>query len=456
MHQYVWMGDEMNLNALLNKHMDDGRTVRVGLIGAGKFGSMILSQLQHVEGVDVTAIADLDIAKAKASCALVGWDTDSCFANDIKAAVTQSKTWLTDDVSALLAIDEIDCVIEATGHPLAGVRHALQAIAHQKHVVMVNVEADVLCGAYIAQKALQAGVIYTMAYGDQPAAMCELVDWVRANGFELVSAGKGMNFAPSYRYSTPDTVWGYFGWSEAEVAAGDFNPKMYNSFTDGTKAAIEMAAVANATGLSCAEEGLGFYPAGLHDLANVFKPAEDGGRLKTAGLVDIAASREPDGREVVNNIQYGMFVTFKAPNAYTRDCFRQYGLLTDASGWYGSMWRPFHLIGLETNTSILSAVLRGEATGVSRYFQADAVATAKRDLKAGEMLDGEGGYCVWAKSVPASLSHTIDALPIGLAHHVKLKHDIAKDQIVGMGDVELVDVDDIIACRQNMPALMMG
>ena len=259
---------------------------------------------------------------------------------------------------------------------------------------------------------------------------------------------------------TPDTVWGYFGWSEAEVAAGDFNPKMYNSFTDGTKAAIEMAAVANATGLSCAEEGLGFYPAiGLHDLANVFKLAgKMAAGLKQQGWEDIAASREPDGREVVNNIQYGMFATFKAPNAYTRDCFLQYGLLTDA---FWMVWLNVasisHLIGLETNTSILSAVLRGEATGVvSRYFQADAVATAKRDLKAGEMLDGEGGYCVWAKISSDSLSHIIDALPIGLAHHVKLKHDIAKDQIVGMGDVELVDVDDIIACRQNMPALMMG
>ena len=446
----------MNLSMMLNQHINSGKVVRVGLIGAGKFGSMILSQLQHVEGVDVSAIADLDLAKATASCARVGWDIDSCFAPDIQSALSQSKSWLTQDVSALFEIDEIDCVIEATGHPLAGVRHALQAIAHQKHVVMVNVEADVLCGAYIAQKASEAGCVYTMAYGDQPAAICELVDWVRTNGFELVSAGKGMNFAPHYRYSTPDTVWGYFGWTDEEVAAGDFNPKMYNSFTDGTKAAIEMAAVANATGLSCAEEGLGFYPAGLHDLATIFRPEDAGGRLKTAGLVDIAASREPDGRSVLNNIQYGMFVTFKAPNAYTRDCFQQYGLLTDPSGWYGSMWRPFHLIGLETNTSILSAVLRGEATGTSRYWQADAVATAKRDLTAGELLDGEGGYCVWAKAIPASLSHAIHALPIGLAHHVVLKHDIKKDQIVTMNDVELVDVDDIIACRQQMVSLMLG
>ncbi|MEC7243961.1 MAG: flagellar biosynthesis protein FlgA, partial [Pseudomonadota bacterium] len=309
-------------------------------------------------------------------------------------------------------------------------------------------------GPYIAQKAAENKVIYTMAYGDQPAAICELVDWVHSNGFELVSAGKGMNFQPEYRYSTPDTVWGYFGWTEEEVAAGDFNPKMYNSFTDGTKAAIEMAAVANATAMDCPQDGLAFFPAGLHDLASVFKPASDGGRLSKSGLVEIAASQEPDGREVLNNIRFGMFVTFKAPNAYTRDCFQQYGLLTDKSGWYGSMWRPFHMIGLETNTSVLSAVLRGEATGCSRYWRGDAVATAKSDLQAGEMLDGEGGYCVWANAVPAKNAQAIDALPIGLAHNVKLKHSILKDSPVTLGDVELEGVEDILGYRREMTRLL--
>mgnify|MGYP000066448713 CR=1 FL=1 len=130
------------------------------------------------------------------------------------------------------------------------------------------------------------------AYGDQPAIICELVDWARACGFEVTAAGKGMNFEPRYRYSTPDTVWGFFGWTDEEVAKGDFNPKMYNSFTDGTKAAIEMAAVANGTGLDCPDDGLAFPPAGLHDLAKVFRPAADGGRLPRSGLVDIAASNK--------------------------------------------------------------------------------------------------------------------------------------------------------------------
>ena len=443
----------MNLSCLLAEYAKD-KPVRIGLIGAGKFGSMILAQARHIAGIHIMAVAELDMDKAQASFKRVGWDIKNCFARSCQEALIPGKTWLTQDAAALCEIPEIDCIIEATGHPIFGVRHALKAIEHHKHVVMVNVEADVLCGPYIAQKAAENKVIYTMAYGDQPAAICELVDWVHSNGFELVSAGKGMNFQPEYRYSTPDTVWGYFGWTEEEVAAGDFNPKMYNSFTDGTKAAIEMAAVANATAMDCPQDGLAFFPAGLHDLASVFKPASDGGRLSKSGLVEIAASQEPDGREVLNNIRFGMFVTFKAPNAYTRDCFQQYGLLTDKSGWYGSMWRPFHMIGLETNTSVLSAVLRGEATGCSRYWRGDAVATAKSDLQAGEMLDGEGGYCVWANAVPAKNAQAIDALPIGLAHNVKLKHSIQKDRPVTLGDVELEGVEDILGYRREMTRLL--
>ena len=179
----------------------------------------------------------------------------------------------------------------------------IDASLEQSSVCVVDgggkiIREAVLCGPLLAARARARNLVYSMAYGDQPALICELVDWVRSTGFELTSAGKGMNFEPRYRYSTPDTVWGFFGWTEEEVAKGDFNPKMYNSFTDGTKAAIEMAAVANGTGLDCPDDGLAFPPAGLHDLAGVFRPAADGGRLARSGLVDIAASQEPDGREV--------------------------------------------------------------------------------------------------------------------------------------------------------------
>tara|TARA_R110002033_G_scaffold29286_1_gene65797 strand:- start:1097 stop:2437 length:1341 start_codon:yes stop_codon:yes gene_type:complete len=446
----------MNLKSLLAARHDAGRPVRVGLIGAGKFGSMILAQARFIEGYHIVGVADLDVDKARGSFKRTGWDDTQYAAPTMAQAVRTGTTCITDDVAALLACDDIECIIEATGHPLAGTRHALAAIDAGKHVIMVNVEADVLCGAVLANRAAQQGVVYSMAYGDQPAAICELVDWVHACGFELCAAGKGMNFAPPYRYSTPDTVWGYFGWSDEEVAAGDFNPKMYNSFTDGTKAAIEMAAVANATGLYCPEDGLAFHPAGLHDLATVFRPESEGGRLARTGLVDIASSREPDGRVVLNNIQYGMFVTFRAPDEYTRACFQQYGLLTDQTGWYGSMWRPFHLIGLETSVSVLNACLRGEATGSSTRWRGDAVATSKGDFAAGDYLDGEGGFKVWAKAIPASQSHRLNALPIGLAHHIRLKRPIKRDQIVCLDDVEITDDQDIFEMRAAQVAFLEG
>lgn len=444
----------MNLFAKLAERHADGRPVRVGLIGAGKFGSMVLAQARSISGFHVVGVADLDAGKALEAFKRVGWQPDEYSATSLGDAVDSGKTFITEDVGALCEFEGIECLVEATGHPIAGVRHALMAIKALKHMVMVNVEADVMCGPILAKMAREKGLIFSMAYGDQPAFICELVDWVRASGFELVSAGKGMNFEPRYRYSTPDTVWDYFGWTEEEVAKGDFNPKMYNSFTDGTKAAIEMATVANGTGLDCPDDGLAFYPSGVHDLASVFKPISDGGRLPRAGLVDIAASQEPDGRSVPNNIRYGMFVTFKAPHTYTRDCFEQYGLLTDKSGWYGSMWRPFHLIGLETSVSVLSVLLRGEPTGTPKEFRGDAVATAKTDLKAGEYLDGEGGYTAWAKAIPASISTEIDALPMGLAHHVKLKSDIKRDQVVKMSDVEFVDDLDVVELRREQVRTM--
>ena len=440
----------MNLYTMLAARAAAGRPIRVGLIGAGEFGSMILSQAQHIVGMHIVGVADLDVSKAKASLARVGWPAERYAAKSLGDALKTGQTCVLDSTAALAECEEIECIIEATGHPIAGVRHALAAIDGNKHVIMVNVEADCMCGPLLAARAKAKNLVYSMAYGDQPAIICELVDWARACGFELTSAGKGMNFEPRYRYSTPDTVWGFFGWTDEEVAKGDFNPKMYNSFTDGTKAAIEMVAVANSTGLDCPDDGLAFPPAGLHDLAKVFRPVADGGRLPRAGLVDIAASQEPDGREVLNNIRYGVFVTFKAPNDYTKACFKQYGLLVDPSGNYGSMWRPFHMIGLETAISVLSAVLRNEPTGCSKEFRGDAVATAKRDLKPGEILDGEGGYAVWANAIPASKSLAVGGLPIGLAQNVKLIRPVAKDTIVTFDDVVIERDLDVLALRKDM------
>ena len=442
----------MNLASLLGRRAAAGRPVRVGLIGAGKFGSMILSQAQRIDGLHVVAIADIDAGRARAALARVGWPPERYAAATLADAVKQGNTCVLEDVGALLADPGIECVIECTGHPIAGVRHAIAAIDSGKHIIMVNVEADVLCGPLLAARARARGVVYSMAYGDQPAIICELVDWARACGFEVISAGKGMKFEPRYRYSTPDTVWGYYGFSAEDVAKGDFNARMFNSFTDGTKSAIEMAAVANGTGLDCPDDGLAFPPAGAHDLARVFRPVAEGGRLPRAGMVEIASSQEPDGREVAGHIRFGVFVTFKAHNEYTRACFKQYGMLTDPSGWHAALWRPFHLIGLETSVSVLSAVLRGEATGSPTEFRGDAVATAKCDLSPGDMLDGEGGFKVWASAIPARRSLALGALPIGLAHNVKVTRAVKRDAIIRYADVELASDMDVASLRREMEA----
>jgi predicted homoserine dehydrogenase-like protein len=428
----------MNLHRLLGKRLEAGRPVRVGLIGAGKFGSMFLSQVPSTPGIEVAAIADLAPGRAREACRRVGWMEERVAA-----------THFTDDAAAMMAAQEIEVVVEATGHAPAGVAHARGAIAEGKHIVMVNVEADVLAGFALAREAERAGVVYSLAYGDQPALICELVDWARTCGFRVIAAGKGTKYLPEYHASTPATVWGYYGLTEEQARIGGMNPQMFNSFLDGTKSAIEMAAVANATGLMPPPGGLGFPPCGTHEMAEMLRPGNQG-VLHHVGQVEVISSLHRDGTQVENDLRWGVYVVFEAPNDYTARCFQEYGVVTDASGRISALYRPFHLIGLELNISILSAALRGEATGAPTGFRGDVVATAKRDLRAGEMLDGEGGGGVWGKLLPARTSLEIGGLPIGLANRVKLLRDLRKGQCVTWDDVRIDEMDAAYRYRREM------
>jgi predicted homoserine dehydrogenase-like protein len=429
----------MSLMQLLHKRLETRGPVRVGRIGAGKFGSVFLTQVPTTPGLEVTVIADLDPQHARHTCAAVGWEAERI-----------ARTRFVDDGLALLAAADVDVVVEATGYPPAGVAHARGAIREGKHIVMVNVEADVLVGPLLAREAEAAGIVYSMAYGDQPALTCELVDWARACGFEVVAAGKGTKYLPSYHASTPDTVWDHYGLTAEQAAAARMNSQMFNSFLDGTKSAIEMAAIANATGLTPAPDGLGFPPCGVDDLTHVLRPHEVGGQLHHKGQVEVVSSVERDGRPVYRDLRWGVYVVLEAPNEYAADCFKQYGLRTDDTGRYAAMHKPYHLIGLELNMSVLSAVLRGEATGCTTGFRGDVVATAKRDLSAGEVLDGEGGYTVWGKLMPAYESLVLGGLPIGLAHGVKLVRDIPAGDPIGWHDVECSSRLDAVRARQAM------
>ncbi len=442
----------MNLHTMLAARAAEGRPIRVGLIGAGKFGSMFLSQVQHTPGLHLVGIADLDPARARKACLAVGWPKERSAAATFAEAIKTGATAVTDDAAALIAADGIEVIIEATGIPEAGIRHALLSFKHRRHIIMVNVEADVLVGPLLARKAAEAGVVYAMAYGDQPALICEQVDWARACGLNVVAAGKGTLYMPEFHASTPDTVWNYYGLSAERAAESGMNAKMFNSFLDGTKSSIEMAAVANATGLTPAPGGLDFPPCAAEDLARTLIPASEGGVLHHKGQVEVVSSRTRDGRDLPNNLRWGVYVVFEAPTDYVRNCFRDYGMITDRSGRYSALWRPYHLIGLELGISVAAAALRGEATGRATGFRGDVVATAKRHLKAGEVLDGEGGYRVWGKLMPAAESLAIGGLPIGLAHGVKLKRDIAAGQVLRWADVIADETQEGVRLRREMEA----
>jgi predicted homoserine dehydrogenase-like protein len=427
----------MNLHRLLRERAAAGRKVRVGLIGAGKFGSMFLNQVPAIPGLDVSIIADLDPDRARAACRRVGWDADRL-----------ARTRFVDSGAQLWADPEVEVVVEATGAPAAGIAHARAAADSGKHIVMVNVEGDVLAGPFLAEEARAKGVVYSLAYGDQPALTCELVDWARACGFAVVAAGKGTKYLPAFHAVTPDDVWQHYGLTAEEAHAGGMNPQMFNSFLDGTKSAIEMAAIANATGLAVPAGGLGFPPCGVDDLPHVLRGRDAGGVLERDGMVEVISSLERDGRPVFRDLRWGVYVVVKAQNDYARTCFKEYGLKTDDSGWYAAMYKPYHLIGLELSISVLSAALRGEPTGQPQGWRGDVVAIAKRGLKAGEMLDGEGGYTVWGKLVPAERSLAAGALPIGLAHRVPLLRDIAAGEIVRWADVEIPESPTVAARRE--------
>ena len=446
----------MNLYRMLQARAEDGRPVRVGLIGAGKFGTMFLAQLGHTPGLQMLGIADLDPRRAEAAAASVGWSADRVTAPDFETARKQGSTRLVADPAELIAADGLDVVIDATGHPAAGIRHARLCVEHGRHLVMVNVEADVLAGPLLAREFADAGLVYSLAYGDQPALICELVDWARASGLNVVAAGKGTKYLESFHLSTPDTVWDLYGMPAEQARRAGLNSQMFNSFLDGTKSAIEMAAVANATGLGVAPDGLHFPPCSVDDLAHVLRPPEVGGRLHQAGQVEVGSSLERDGREIDRDLRWGVYVTFEAPSDYTATCFREYGLVTDASGRYSALYRPYHLIGLELGISVANAALRGEPTGSPTAFRGDVVAVAKRDLEPGETLDGEGGYHAWGRLMPAADSLAQGGLPIGLAHGVTLQRKVPQGQPIPRDAVALDESDPTVAARLEMERRFAG
>ncbi|MCC6209789.1 MAG: Gfo/Idh/MocA family oxidoreductase [Burkholderiales bacterium] len=429
----------MNLFSRLKEREEQNRPLRIGLIGAGKFAAMYLAQVPRTPGIRLVAIADLAPANARTNLERVGWDA---------AAIAQ--TPILEDWRKLVSHPEIDIVIEATGNPIAAVEHILGAFAHGKHVVNVTVEADAFCGPILAQRAKTAGVVYSLAYGDQPAIICDLVDWARAAGFPVVAAGRGHKWLPHFARSTPETVWGYYGLTPEQAKIGGLNPKMFNSFLDGSKPAIETSAVCNATGLTAAPNGLEFPACSIEDLPSLMKPRDEGGVLHHKGQVEVVSSLTREGETIPYDIRFGVWVVFEGETDYIHRCFSEYGVKTDSTGRYACMYKRWHLIGLEVGISVASVGLRGEPTGCATGWRADAVAVAKKDLEEKEVLDGEGGYTVVGRLMPAEASLAQGCLPLGLAHGWTLLRPVAAGQPLTWSDVRIDANVPAVRLRREM------
>ena len=410
--------------------------IRIAFIGCGKFVSMFLAQYNHLDKIQIDSIVDLNIDQAKKNCTNSGLDETTI-----------------SEINFSKSLDEIldrniEIFIEATGNPIVGTVHAVKIIKNKKHVILVNVEADITCGKYLSDIAKENGVICSMAYGDQPSLIIEQIEWARLNGFSVVCAGKGTKYHPTFEYSTPDTVWGHYGLTKerAEKESG-MNPKMFNSFLCGDKSAIEMCAVSNAANLKCPSNGLTFPPIGVYDIAKKLIPKQEGGLIDFDGQVEVISSIDLNKNDIPNDLRWGVYIVIKAKNEYVKNCFKDYGMVTDSSGNYSAIWRPYHYIGLELAQSIYSIALDNRATGFTKKYNAEVASYAKKDLKIGDKLDGEGGFCARGKLITSQKSKDEKILPLGLTDNAILKKNINKDQVIRLEDVELNLPKEVIEAR---------
>jgi predicted homoserine dehydrogenase-like protein len=410
--------------------------IRIAFIGCGKFVSMFLAQYNHLDKIQIDSIVDLNIEQAKKNCTNSGLDETTISGINFSKSLDE------------ILDRNIEIFIEATGNPIVGTVHAVKIIKNKKHVILVNVEADITCGKYLSDIAKENGVICSMAYGDQPSLIIEQIEWARLNGFSVVCAGKGTKYHPTFEYSTPDTVWGHYGLTKerAEKESG-MNPKMFNSFLCGDKSAIEMCAVSNAANLKCPSNGLTFPPIGVYDIAKKLIPKQEGGLIDFDGQVEVISSIDLNKKDIPNDLRWGVYIVIKAKNEYVKNCFKDYGMVTDSSGNYSAIWRPYHYIGLELAQSIYSIALDNRATGFTKKYNADVASYAKKDLKIGDKLDGEGGFCARGKLITSQKSKEEKILPLGLTDNAILKKNINKDQVIRLDDVELNLPKEVIEAR---------
>ena len=429
----------MYLHSKLEDYKDN---INIAFIGCGKFISMFLSQYNQLKKIKIDTIVDLDIEGAKSNCIKSGLKKETVekinFVNSLDSILNRN----------------IEIFIEATGNPVAGTQHACKVIQAKKDIIMVNVEADVLCGKYLSDLAKENNVIYSMAYGDQPSLIIEQIEWARLNGFFVTCAGKGTKYHPSFEYSTPESVWNNYGMTAEQAKKAGMNPKMFNSFVTGDKSSIEMAAVANASGLKCPVNGLTYPPVGVYDIANKLRPKDKGGHIDHEGQVEVISSIDRKKIQIENDLRWGVYIVIKAQNNYVKNCFKEYGMVTDNSGEYSAIWRPYHYVGLELAQSIYSIALDRKPTGYTKFFNADVVSVAKKDLASGEILDGEGGFASRGRLVASKDSIEGNFLPLGLSDGAKTKKSIKKDEFIKIDDVEINWKQEVLKAREYQTKIL--
>jgi predicted homoserine dehydrogenase-like protein len=426
-------------NDLKERQKELGRPIRVGLIGSGEMGTDIVTQCDLMEGITVAAIAEITPGVAARALKIAGRGssshTDASTQSQLDSALENGKTALTQDAQLVCKSPHIDVVIDATGKPGVGAEIGLTAMEHGKHLVMMNVEADVTIGAYLSHEAKRLGVIYTLGAGDEPSSCIELINFVNSLGYPIVAAGKGKN-NPLNIEATPDAYM-------EEATRRNMNARMLVEFVDGSKTMVEMAAISNATGLVPDKPGMHGPAASLDELVNVLCPKEDGGLLSRSGCVDYSIGK---------GVAPGVFVIAKAPHERIHERMSD---LKMGKGPYFKFVRPYHLTSLEVPLSCARAVLYGAADMVPLPVPVSEVcAVAKRDLKEGEKLDAIGEYTYRAWIMTSGDAAAQKAVPCGLLEGGKVTRAIKKGELLTTVNVAVDTGAKIYKLRQRQDDML--
>jgi len=412
--------------------------VRIGIIGAGVFGTMMIIQLARMQGLEPSIVADVKLDHALQALELArtrrGEIVEVHTVSRANAAMDKHKMVVTKDAQVLVQSD-IDIVVEATGNAEVGARYVFEALMNKKHIVLVNVETDALTGPILKKIANNSDLHYSLAYGDQPALINELYDWAKTLGLEIIAAGKGTRYKPAFRRNTPDDALQIYGFNEASIQKMHPNSKMYNSFIDGTKSAVEMVSVSNMTGLKPDIRGMHFPTATINEIPNKLCLQKDGGILQQEHVVEVVSSLTNEGHEVHPNLRHGVYLVFRSMDDQIQ---QQAGMYCDQKGTGNALlYRPYHFTGIEAPISVAKIAFDNTCTGSPLGWYSDVITVAKRDLARGEVLDGGGGYTVYGLAEDACVSRKEHFLPIGLANGVRVKRRILTDEILTYDDVEL-------------------